>query len=98
MLATYTMDTNSFQFSHRPTRPHSGTGLPGEIRHLHHDHAHLLGQHDDVIATVVPLGHLGIQLALLLLETGHLFGNLRLLLHGKLGHDCLEWWMEGQAK
>ena len=31
---------------------------PGEVCHLHHDHAHVLGQHDDVIALVVPLAHL----------------------------------------
>ena len=101
------MDTNSCtsgSCGHPPSHPHthththSGPGLPGEVCHLHHDHAHLLGQHDDVIATVVPLGHLGIQLALLLLEAGHLFGDLCLLLHGKLGHDSLEGWMEGQAK
>ena len=63
---------------------------PGEVRHLHHDHAHLLGQHDDVIATVVPLGHLSIQLALFFLKTGHLFRNLCFLLLGKLSPDRLK--------
>lgn len=55
---------------------------PSEVSHLHHDHTHLLGQNDDVISTVIPLGHLSVQLALFLLETGHLLGNLRLLLLG----------------
>lgn len=66
--------------------PHS----PGEVCHLHHDHAHLLSQHNDVIAAVIPLGYLSIQLALLFLEASHLFGNLRLLLLGQLGHDSLK--------
>lgn len=63
---------------------------PGEVCHLHHDHAHLLGQHNDVIAAVIPLGYLCIQLALLFLEASHLFSNLRLLLLGQLGHDSLK--------
>lgn len=63
---------------------------PGEVCHLHHDHAHLLSQHNDVIAAVIPLGHLSIQLALLFLEAGHLFCDLRLLLLGQLGHDSLQ--------
>jgi len=66
--------------------PHS----PGEVCHLHHDHAHLLSQHNDVVSVVIPLGHLGVQLALLFLEASHLFGNLRSLLLGQLGHDSLE--------
>ena len=33
---------------------------PGEVRHLHHDHAHVLRQHDHVVAIVVPLAHLEI--------------------------------------
>lgn len=37
----------------------------GEIRHLHHDHAHVLGENDDVVAGVVPLGNLQVELALL---------------------------------
>ena len=68
----------------------AGGCSPGEVRHLHHDHAHLLGQHDDVVATVVPLGHLSIQLALFFLKTGHLFRNLCFLLLGKLSHDRLK--------
>lgn len=63
--------------------------LPGEVRHLHHDHAHLFGQHDDVVAVVVPLGHFGVELALLLSEALHLLGNLGLFLLGKLSHDGL---------
>lgn len=65
-------------------------GSPGEVRHLHHDHAHLLGQHDDVVTAVVPLGHFGVQLALFFLEAGHLFRDLRFLLLGKLSHDRLK--------
>lgn len=63
---------------------------PGEVCHLHHDHAHLLCQHNDVIAAVIPLGDLCVQLALLFLEASHLFCNLRLLLLGQLGHDSLK--------
>lgn len=63
---------------------------PGEICHLHHDHAHLLRQHNDVIAAVVPFGDFGIQLALLFLEASHLFCNLCLLLLRQLGHDSLK--------
>ena len=33
---------------------------PGEVRHLHHDHAHVLRQHDHVVAIIVPLAHLEI--------------------------------------
>lgn len=33
---------------------------PSEVSHLHHDHAHLLGQHDDVVTTVIPFGHFSI--------------------------------------
>ena len=33
---------------------------PGEVRHLHHDHAHVLCQHDHVVAIIVPLAHLEI--------------------------------------
>ena len=68
--------------------PHSFM-VPGEVGHLHHDHAHLLGQHDDVIAVVIPLGHLGVQLALLLAEALDLLGDLCLLLLGQLGHNSL---------
>ena len=35
-----------------------------EVRHLHHDHAHVLGQHDDVVTLVVPLTHLGVLVSL----------------------------------
>lgn len=67
-----------------------GPCSPGEVCHLHHDHAHLLGQHDDVVATVIPFGHFSIQLALFFLEAGHLFRNLCFLLLGKLSHDRLQ--------
>lgn len=69
-------------FDRQSSREDCGLRSPGEVCHLHHDHAHLLGQNDDVISAVIPLGHLSVQLALLLLETGHLLGNLRLLLLG----------------
>lgn len=68
--------------------------LPGEVCHFHHDHAHLFGQHDDVVAIVVPLGYFGVELALLLSEALHLLGNLGLFLLGKLGHDGL--WATGK--
>jgi len=45
--------------------------IPGEVGHLHHDHAHLFGNDDDVIATLVPLGHLAVQLGFLNAE--HLY-------------------------
>lgn len=63
---------------------------PGEVCHLHHDHTHLLGQHDDVIAVVIPFGHLCIQLALLLSEALDLLSNLGLFLLRKLCHDGLQ--------
>ena len=44
----------------------------GEVRHLHHDHAHVLGQHDDVVAGVVPLRNLQVELSLLNSEHFHL--------------------------
>lgn len=64
--------------------------LPSKICHFHHNHAHLLCQHNDVITTVIPLGHLCIQFALFLVEYLHLLRNLSLLLLGKLSHDSLE--------
>lgn len=64
--------------------------LPGEVCHLHHDHTHLFGQHNDVIAIVIPLGHFSIQLALLLSEALYLLSNLSLFFLGKLSHDGLE--------
>ena len=30
-----------------------------EVRHVSHDGAHVLGEHDDVVVAVLPLGHLG---------------------------------------
>ena len=45
--------------------------IPGKVGHLHHDHAHLFGNDDDVIATLVPLGHLAVQLGFLNAE--HLY-------------------------
>ena len=31
---------------------------PSKVRHLHHDHAHVLGQHNDVVTLVIPLANL----------------------------------------
>ena len=33
---------------------------PSKVRHLHHDHAHVLRQHDHVVAIIVPLAYLEI--------------------------------------
>ena len=45
---------------------------PRKICHLHHDHTHLLGHHDDVVATVIPFGHFHVQLGFLCAEHFHL--------------------------
>lgn len=63
--------------------------VPGEVGHFHHDHAHLFGQHDDVISVVVPFSDLGVQLALLLPEALHLLCDLGFLLLRELSHDGL---------
>lgn len=66
--------------------------VPGEVGHFHHDHAHLFGQHDDVVSVVVPFSDLSVQLALLLPEALHLLGDFGFLLLRELGHDGL--WRE----
>ena len=42
-----------------------------EVRHVRHDGAHVLGEHDDVVVAVLPLGNLLHQLVLLLCEALH---------------------------
>lgn len=64
--------------------------LPGEVCHFHHDHTHLLGEHNNVVAIVIPFGHLCVKLAFLLSEALHLLSNFGLLLLGKLCHDGLQ--------
>lgn len=64
--------------------------LPREVRHLHHDHTHLLGKNNDVIARIIPDLDLSIQLALHLLEISDLLGNLFLLCLGQLSHLSLK--------
>lgn len=49
------------------------TFSPGEVGHVHHDHAHVLGQYDDVIGRLVPFGDLHVQEVLLLLELQYIF-------------------------
>ena len=61
--------------------------IPCEIRHFHHDHTHLFGQHDDVVPAVVPLGHLQVQLGFLQPELLHLPLDLDALLLRQLSHD-----------
>ena len=50
--------------------------IPGEVGHFHHDHAHLFSDDDDVVATLIPLGHLAVQLRLLNAEHLHLLLDL----------------------
>ena len=40
------------------------TSSPGKVGHLHHYHAHVLGQHDDVVTLVVPLAHLHVLVSI----------------------------------
>lgn len=56
---------------HRRVTVHS----PCEVRHLHHDHAHLFGDHDDVVAGVVPLGDFSVEAMLLRAERFNLGGD-----------------------
>lgn len=47
-----------------------------EIRHLHHDHAHLLGDHDDIVALIVPFGDFTIEAILFRTEGLNLCSDL----------------------
>lgn len=60
--------------------------LPGKVCHLHHDHTHLLGHDDDVVPTVVPLGHLSVQLHFVRQEFLDLHLDLLPLLSRQLPH------------
>ena len=63
--------------------------LPSEVRHFHHDHAHLLGKNDDIVATIVPLEDLTFEVALRLLESFHLQFDLFALFLGQSTHHVL---------
>ena len=64
-----------------------GTTTTGKVRHLHHDHAHVLGEDDNVVAGVVPLGDLAVELELLALEVLDLLQDLLLVFFGHLAHS-----------
>lgn len=63
--------------------------LPRKVRHLKHDHAHVLGEHDDIVPGVVPLGDLVVEGHLLPPEQLHLLQDLALVLLGHFPHRLL---------
>lgn len=70
---------------------HVHGGLQGatttcKVRHLHHDHAHVFRQENDIVAGVIPLGHLRVEGQLLASEQLHLLGDLLFILFGHFTH------------
>lgn len=60
--------------------------VPSEVRHFHHDHAHVLRQENDVVASIVPFGHFRIECHFFLPEQFNLLGDFLFVLFGHLAH------------
>lgn len=55
-------------------------GLPGKVRHLHHNDAHVFSEDYHIVACVVPFGHFLVEFQFLGLEIGDLLFDLLLFL------------------
>lgn len=64
--------------------------IPCEIRHVHHNHTHLFGQHDNFITLIVPFAHFCNQSIFLHSKSFIQFCNLCFFFGWKLLHNGLQ--------